>query len=262
MANNNTISAEIDLVELFRYLFKPKKILIALAAMIVAVAALAGYYHMTYVPKYEAKATLYILKQDAEKTSASSSDFSTALNVVNDCAYILKMESVLDEVIEELGLNTSYRTLRGQISTNNPEETRIIEVRAQALTPDLAVKIADSVCRVGTKRINESMGFKQVHVTEGAQYNPVPCNKPGLKNYALIGLLAIVAVFGIYVVLYLLDDGIHSDDDVQRYLGLSVLGRIPDIDSVNRQSKYMYGVYGQNKKRKKKNRRNQTWDRI
>ena len=75
-------------------------------------------------------------------------------------------------------------------------------------------------------------------------------------------MLAMVAVFGVYVVLYLLDDGIHSDDDVQRYLGLSVLGRIPDLDSINRQSKYMYGAYGQNKKRKKKNRRNRTWDRT
>ena len=255
MANNNTISAEIDLVELFRYLFKPKKILIALAAMIVAVAALAGYYHVTYVPKYEAKATLYILKQDASKTAASS-DFSTALNVVNDCAYILRMESVLDEVIEELGLNTSYGALRSRISTSNPEETRILEVRAQALTPDLAVKIADSVCRIGTQRINDSMGFKQVRIAEEAQYNPIPCNKPGLKNYALIGMLAMVAVFGVYVVLYLLDDGIHSDDDVQRYLGLSVLGR---INSINRQSKYRYETYGHNNK---KNKRNQTWDRT
>lgn len=258
MANNNTISAEIDLVELFRYLFKPKKILIALAAMIVAVAALAGYYHVTYVPKYEAKATLYILKQDASKTAASS-DFSTALNVVNDCAYILRMESVLDEVIEELGLNTSYGALRSRISTSNPEETRILEVRAQALTPDLAVKIADSVCRIGTQRINDSMGFKQVRIAEEAQYNPIPCNKPGLKNYALIGMLAIVAVGGIYVVLYLLDDGIHSDDDVQRYLGLSVLGRIPDLNSINRQSKYRYETYGHNNK---KNKRNRTWDRT
>lgn len=83
---------------------------------------------MTYVPKYEAKATLYILKQDASKTAASS-DFSTALSVVNDCAYILRMESVLDEVIEELGLNTNYSTLRSRISTSNPEETRILEVR-------------------------------------------------------------------------------------------------------------------------------------
>lgn len=258
MANNNTISAEIDLVELFRYLFKPKKILIALAAMIVAVAALVGYYHVTYVPKYEAKATLYILKQDASKTAASS-DFSTALNVVNDCAYILRMESVLDEVIEELGLNTSYGALRSRISTSNPEETRILEVRAQALTPDLAVKIADSVCRIGTQRINDSMGFKQVRIAEEAQYNPIPCNKPGLKNYALIGMLAMVAVFGVYVVLYLLDDGIHSDDDVQRYLGLSVLGRIPDLNSINRQSKYRYETYGHNNK---KNKRNQTWDRT
>lgn len=251
MENKNTVT-EIDLLDLLRYLFVPKRICIAMAAAVLAVALLAIYNHVTYVPEYKAKSTLYILKQDAEKTLASSSDFSTALNVVNDCAYILKMESVLGEVIEELNLDTSYSALKGKISVNNPNETRVLEVTARALSPDLAVRIADSVCRIGTQKINESVGFMQVHVTEEAQRDSAPCNKPGLKSYVLAGLLVAVVVYAVYFVLYMLDDGIHSDEDVQRYLGLSVLGRIPALEAISRQSRYEYGGYGRSGTRKKR----------
>ena len=75
-----------------------------------------------------------------------------------------------------------------------------------------------------------------------------------------IGMLAAVVVCGIYVVIYLLDDGIHSDDDVQRYLGLSVLGRIPDLNSINTRGKYSYYAYGADEKDDKKQKKKIKFD--
>lgn len=81
------------------------------------------------------------------------------------------MQSVLDEVIDELKLNTDYLKLQKKITTNNPSGTRILEVKAEAATPKLAVKIADAVCRIGVERINDSIGFKQVNISEEGKLN-------------------------------------------------------------------------------------------
>lgn len=51
------------------------------------------------------------------------------------------MQSVLDEVIDELKLNTDYLKLQKKITTNNPSGTRILEVKAEAATPELAVVV-------------------------------------------------------------------------------------------------------------------------
>lgn len=256
MTNNK--SMEIDLIDLLGFL--KKKVLIILAAIVAAVALVFVYNLIFYVPEYQSKATLYILKQNNNEQSVSASDFSTALNVVNDCTYILKMQSVLDEVIDELKLNTDYLKLQKKITTNNPSGTRILEVKAEAATPELAVKIADAVCRIGVERINDSVGFKQVNISEEGKLNTNPSNKPGIKVYALAGMLAAVVVCGIYVVIYLLDDGIHSDDDVQRYLGLSVLGRIPDINSIGKHGKYKYYAYSADDKDDKKQKKKIKFD--
>ena len=55
----------------------------------------------------------------------------------------------------------------------------------------------------------------------------------------------------IFFVISLLDDGIKSDDDVERYLGLSVLGRIPDTNAPH-SKKYGYYGYGYGQKKRPK----------
>lgn len=67
------------------------------------------FNRMTFVPQYASTATLYILRQaDGATASDASSDFSLALKVVNDCTYLLKRHTVLDEVISSLNLDMEY----------------------------------------------------------------------------------------------------------------------------------------------------------
>ena len=88
------------------YIFVHRLWVMALAA-VVAVGGLFIINRVTFVPAYSSTATLYILRQnEATATGNSDSDFSLALKVVNDCDYLLKSHSVLDEVIQERNLNT------------------------------------------------------------------------------------------------------------------------------------------------------------
>ena len=88
------------------YIFVHRLWVMALAA-VVAVGGLFIINRVTFVPAYSSTATLYILRQnEATATGNSDSDFSLALKVVNDCDYLLKSHSILDEVIQERNLNT------------------------------------------------------------------------------------------------------------------------------------------------------------
>jgi hypothetical protein len=67
-----------------------------------------------------------------------------------------------------------------------------------------------------------------------------------IRPYSFVaGLLTAVVVFGIYVVVYILDDKIKTADDVEKYLGLTVLGLIPNSNAEldPRSRKYKYGKY-------------------
>ena len=134
-------------------------------AAVLSVSLVFAYAKLFIAPKYQSTATLYILRQEHESDYAyTSSDFSLALNVVSDCDYMLKSHAVLDDVIDELNLDVSYKSLARMISTGNPEGSRILEVTVETESPELAKKIVDAVCRIGAEKISNAMGMDQVNV--------------------------------------------------------------------------------------------------
>lgn len=225
-----------DLWEIFiRY------IAVIAAAAVICTAVFFAVTRFAFDPVYKSTATLYILRQNENPVGASaSSDFSLALNVVNDCTYLLKSRAVVDEVKEKLNLDIDYEDLSKAISTSNPENTRILEVTVKADSPELAKDIVDAVCEVGAEKIASAMGFNQVNMFEYGTIENEPSNHTRLVTCGLVGALGAVITYLIFLVVFLLDDCIRTDEDIENYLGLSVLG---DIPNVNAKVKKRYGYY-------------------
>lgn len=214
-------------------------IMIIVAAIIVGMVFI--YNSVTFEPKYKSTATLYILRQNERADyNEVKDDFSLALNVVNDCTYLLKSHAVLDDVIEELSLDVDYETLSASISTNNPENTRILEVIVTSDSPDQSKIIVDCVCDIGSQKIKEAMGFNQVNLYEKGTLETEPYNKMGLLAYVIIAIISIALVYVVFLIAFLLDDRIRTDEDIENYLGLSILGDIPNAYD---NSKKKYGYY-------------------
>lgn len=217
-------------------------IILATAVAVVGLFVLVKVY---FKPDYKSTATLYILRQEDSETGGSvSSDFSLALNVVNDCEYLLKSHSVLDQVISNLGLDMTYNTLYGMIKCNNPDGTRILEVSVVADTPEEAKRIVDSVCQVGTEKITSAMGFRQVNPYQSGSLAITPDNAVGKRTYVLVAGIAAILTYLVFFIAFLLDDRLETEEDVERVLGLSTLGRIPEMNSSASRRKNVYGVYG------------------
>ena len=219
---------------------------VILGAALFCVAAFFAFNYFTFTPEYESKATLYILKQDNKSNDEyTSSDFSLALNVVNDCTYLLRSHKVLDEVITELNLDIGYDALTKKISTANPDGTRVLEVIVRADSPERAREIVNCVCKVGAEAITEAMGFQQVNLYEYGTLNRIPSNRTSYKTYVLIGLCAALLTYAVFLIVFLLNDRIRTEEDVHDYLGLSVLGEIPNANDKG------HGRYGSQYGKKK-----------
>ncbi len=173
--------------------------------LILALAASVGLFLVNRLlpARYASTATLYVLGQSGEERPLTE-DFSLALNVVTDCGHLLQSRSVLTEVIDTLGLDMTYHSLSRQITTYNPEGTRILEVTAQAATPTRAKEIVDAVCTIGSEKINAAMGTSQVNLYEEGLWDHIPCNRVSAAHCALAFVLTALAVYGAYVLAFLL----------------------------------------------------------
>lgn len=240
---------EINLAELGRELLR--RLWIIILAAVATAAVMFAVVKITFVPKYSSVATIYILKQEGETTS---SDFSLALNVVKDCTFILKSHAVLDEVKHQLGLTQSYTELSNSISTNNPANTRILQVTVEAESPEEAKRIVDAVCTVGVQNIEKAMGFAQANFYEYGVLNNSPSNRLGMRYYGVAAVAAAVIAAIIISIIYISDDSIKTADDIAERLGLTVLAEIPNINEKSKGYRgYGYGYgYGQSKSSTKK----------
>ena len=219
-------------------------------ALVVVVAGMFTVVNFVIPPKYESVATLYVLKQNENQGGQNnySDDFSLALKVVNDCNHLLKSHSVLDEVIENLSLDMSYDTLRSSVSVVNPSDTRILEVKVRSSSPELSKRIVDEICDTGIEKINKAMGFRQVNLYEHGILDTAPCNRLGLLTYMLAGLGSALLVYIAFMFAYIFDDRIRGNEEIEKDLGLSILGEIPDSDATRR-GKYKYYRYYRGKSR-------------
>ena len=81
-----------------------------------------------------------------------------------------------------------------------------------------------------------------------------PSSPNAKKNIAIGGLLGLVASSAVIIVLYLLNDTICSEDDVEKYLGLNTLGLIPIEEGAMEQM--------MKDKRKRKGHSGSWWNRL
>ena len=237
--NDNSKLKTITLKDFFTLFYMRIWLLILVSA--VCMGIVYAQQHFFFEPEYRSTATLYILKQEnGAGYNYTDSDFSLALDVVNDCTYILKSNVVLDQVISSLDLDMSYDDLYDCIETENPSDTRILEVSATTHDASLSKKIADKVCVIGIDEITDAMGFEQVNMYAEGLEPTKPSNALGVTGYLVTGIMAVIVTYSIILIGYIFDDCIRTKEDIETYLGVSILGDIPNYAD---ESKYYGGYY-------------------
>lgn len=225
-----------------------QRVWIMVIAALAAIVLMFVYIKITFVPRYQSTATVYILSDTEVNPNNITSGFSLALSVVEDCNYILKSHAVLDEVSALMKEDPAfsdkeypYEALKRSIETNNPQDSRILEVTVSADSPEEAKAIVDKICDVGGNKIKETMRLDQVNVIEYGTLEETPFNITGITTYILVGILVALVVYVIYLLIFLFDDRIRDNERIEQYLKLTVLGDIPDAaDSKRFRRGYYY----------------------
>ena len=239
-----------------------QRLWIIILTAVVVFGTIFAIYKLTYVPKYESVSTLYIMREEDDATAAEKiQEYNLALWGMYDYDYMLKSQKTLNSVCEELekeGIIISYGALRSSISINNPENTRMLEVRIVSNDPETAKRTVDVLCEIGIDIIAEVMDSEdQITIFEEGNLNYAPCNRQSPWTFVLIGAICAIVVYLIFVAMYLFDDRIKSEEDITEYLSLSVLGDIPDINA----SSEKHHIYGNKKKQYRYSEEPQT-DRV
>ena len=241
LQNNDEI--EIDVLELFHVLLD--KIWVIILAGAVAALAVVAATILFITPQYQSTTKMYVLsKQDSN--TLTSQDMQTSLSLTKDYAELIKSRTVTEGVITQLNLDMTPEQLLSKLTVDSATDTRILSISVRDADPYVACEIANAIRDVAANHIKNVMDIDAVNVVETAN---IPENKisPSIKKNGLVGGVAGVAIaIAIILITYLSNDTIKTQEDVERYLGLSTLGTIP-MSEADRKNK--------NKKKHKKQKR-------
>ena len=220
----NEEEIEIDMGELLRYL-AGKAGYIILTALAFAVLALAvTTFCMT--PRYTSTTKMYVLNRQTNE-GVTSSDLQSSTYLTKDYMEMIRSRTVIEAVIADLNLNSTYEDVLGQIDVSAASDTRVIAISVTDKDPYEARDIANAVRNAAAAHIQSVMNTEALTVVDEANIPTKKSSPSTIKNVAIAGGVGLFLALVVCVVLYLMNDKVTTAEDVERYLGLSVLASMP-----------------------------------
>lgn len=223
---NDNEEMEIDLLELLMVM--KKHLSAILLAGIVGLVIMFAYTSFLVTPLYSASSMMYVMPDNSNSMNSSTlSDMQVGQQLTSDYSSMIESRSFMEDVIKKLNLTIDYQQLLEKVEVTNPTSSRILQVTVNDPNPQTAADIANEVASVAESKLKEITGMQAIKIYEEAAVPDRP-SSPSLKKNCALGLLAgLVLAMAVVTILYLLDDTIKTEDDIEKYLGMTTLAVLP-----------------------------------
>lgn len=234
--NNSEKETEIDLGEIFRELLRKIWIIILITGIAAVLTLIVSMFFIK--PTYESSTKVFILSRtDSTSSAVTYSDLQTSTQLTSDYEQLVKSRYVMENTISALNLDMTTDELSGDITVSSPTGTRILQITVKSDDPLLAQQIANKVREIAADRIVSIMNIDAVNLVDEANY-PMTQSSPNVKKNAAIGaVIGFILSCAVIIIMYMTNDLIKTPDDIEKYLGLSILGEIPDATMEKKRKK-------------------------
>ena len=220
----------IDIRELLQILKKRLWIVVLITIITTAASGVISFFVLE--PVYQANTTLYVGKNISTEGNIGYQDVLLSGQLVKDYRELAKSRLVSNIVINELGLSEiTTKEIAEMLEVNLKSDTRIIEITAQHTDPKFAQVVANKVADVFKKKAIELIEVDNVQIIDVAETPKDPIKPNKTMNVAIGFVLGLMLGLGLVFLIEYLDNTIKTPNDVEKYLGLAVIGAIPKFNS-------------------------------
>ncbi|MBO4816598.1 MAG: hypothetical protein J5507_06940 [Clostridia bacterium] len=223
---------ELDLKELFD-LFMSK--IFQVLIIVIAFIGIGVVYTLGFVePKYSAKTTLVLASASGSEASnaITTTDINLNSKLVSTYGEIVKSDSVVGTVIENLKLDIKDSELKKQVSVTAVEDADIIRITVTNENADEAAKIANEIATVFSDKVKELYKINNINILDKAVPDYTPSNINHTKDVIIFAFIGAVISVAYVLIANMLDTTIKSTEDIEKGFGIPVLVSIPLIDNI------------------------------
>lgn len=216
---------EIDLKELFEFIKNKLGLLIIITVGICLLGCAYGLFLQK--PMYKSYTTIILSGSDSQITQ---SELSLSKSLVDTYAEIVKSRRVLEQVIEELNLDTTYEKLSSKISVTSVNNTEIIKIIVTDTDPTEAKNIANVTANYFTKEVVDLYKVNNVNVLDEANTTNIPYNINVAKQIIIYLFIGFIIGAGVLFIIFYFDRTIKSAEQVEQKIKLPILGSVEEFN--------------------------------
>ena len=216
---------DIDLKELFEFVKNKLGLLIIITVGICLLGCVYGLFLQK--PMYKSYTTIILSGSDSQITQ---SELSLSKSLVDTYAEIVKSRRVLEQVIEELNLDTTYEKLSNKISVTSVNNTEIIKIIVTDTDPTEAKNIANVTANYFTKEVVDLYKVNNVNVLDEANTTNIPYNINVAKQIIIYLFIGFIIGAGVLFIIFYFDRTIKSAEQVEQKIKLPILGSVEEFN--------------------------------
>jgi len=220
----------ISLKELLETLKKRLRLILSITFIAILLSGLVSYFFLT--PIYQASTQLLVNQSKSDQSVYNPSEVQTNLQLINTYNVIIKSPAILELVIKDLNLNMTVGELNEKITVESQTNSQVVNLSVQDESPVMAAKIANDIAKVFETRIVKIMNVDNVSILAKASVseNPSPIKPRPLINIAIALVIGVMVGVGLAFLLEYFDNTIKDEQEIEKLLGISVLGVIPTMN--------------------------------
>jgi capsular exopolysaccharide synthesis family protein len=223
---------EIDVLELVYLLLK--KWYLMVICLVLATCSAFAVTKLYLKPIYKAEATLFLGKEPGQ-IALSISDIQLNNQLVVDYRQILKSRRVAKIINQKLGVD--IKEFQGKVEVTTVKDSRIFNISYEDVDAELAANVVNELAEVIKQMASEIIEVKNVNVIDTAEIPDDPISPSIKKNVAIAGFLGLLLGAALIFLLEFIDHTFKKAEEVEKQLGLNVIGTIPEFEGGKRGKK-------------------------
>ncbi len=225
--------AEIDIRELL-YLLLRRWYLVVICFVLAAGTAFA-VTQFYLKPVYRAETTLFLGKEKDKIGGISFTDLQVNSQLVIDYREILKSRMVAERIQQKLGVDVGK--FQRNVNVQTVKDSRIFKISYEDNSPKLAANVVNDLADVIMQMASDIIEVKNVKVIDTAKVPKTPVKPNKKMNVGMAGILGLLLGAALIYLLEFVDHTFKKPEDVERQLGLNVIGTVPKFEGGKRGKK-------------------------
>ncbi|MDM0695020.1 Wzz/FepE/Etk N-terminal domain-containing protein [Clostridium perfringens] len=228
----NTISLQ----EIAYALKKRWKLIILITIAATLVSAILSFFVIK--PQYEAKAKLFIGKQETQENNAyNNSDVMMYQQLMKTYAELVKTSDLVTKAVKSANLDYNQDEIKGILNnlTATPSaDTQILDLSYKGRNPKEVLKVTEAITNEFISESKELIPNGNVQVIQKPQLPEHPVSPNKKLNILIAFVLGLMVGIGVVLLIEYLDNTFKSREELEKALELPIIGAIPDYDSIEK----------------------------